>query len=161
VIKNSELVNLVMVVFRLNKLNERLILLILLSTIISYCKCSSSDIVIEGSKYITEKININYSTGQNNKSAKDKNNKSVEELPPISPVHRLNFLTIIIPFLCLFSVSVVIFMLNLLRAPFLCSLSPGPGNRYTPYINIRSGPPRENIIDQDEADDDVVDYLTN
>jgi hypothetical protein len=140
------------------------ILLILLSTIISHCKCSSSDIVIEGSNYTIEKINISYSTGQNNKSAKHQNEESVEEFPPIRPVHRLDFLTIIIPFSCLFSVAVVIFMLNLLRASFLCSPSPGPGNGYTPNINIieptRSGAPRESINDNDEADDDVVNYLT-
>ena len=56
---------------------------------------------------------------------------------PSPPVHRLDFLTLIIPFLFLFCLSVVIFMLNLFKASFstLSSLS-RPSYRHTPDINI-------------------------
>ena len=61
-----------------------------------------------------------------------------KSLPSQSPpVHRLDFLTLIIPFLFLFCLSVIIFMLNLFKASFttLSSLS-RPSYRQTPDINI-------------------------
>jgi hypothetical protein len=83
------------------------------------------------------------------------------ETPAIAPpVHRLDFLTLIIPFFCLFSVSVVILLVNLFKTSFSSSSSSVPGNRYTPDINIieptRSVAAREVISEHDEE----VGYLT-
>ena len=54
---------------------------------------------------------------------------SVEPSAPTPHVHRLDFLTIIIPFFCLFSLTVVIFLLNLFKASFFSSTSSGTGHR--------------------------------
>ena len=58
--------------------------------------------------------------------------------PHTPPVHRLDFLTLIIPFLFLFCLSVVIFMLNLFKASFtsLSSLT-RPAYRHTPAPDIQ------------------------
>ena len=62
---------------------------------------------------------------------------SAEPSFPKPPVHRLDFLTLIIPFLCLFCLSVVIFVLNLFRASFSTFYSfSRPSYRHTPDINI-------------------------
>ena len=58
---------------------------------------------------------------------------SIKPPTPTPSVHRLDFLTIIIPFFCLFSLSMVIFLLNLFNTSFSSS---GPGSRYTPDIHI-------------------------
>ena len=54
------------------------------------------------------------------------------------PVHRLDFLTLIIPFLFLFCLSVVIFMLNLFKASFTSlSTLTRPAYRHTPAPDIQ------------------------
>ena len=79
---------------------------------------------------------------------------SEEPLAPTPPVHCLDFLTIIIPFFCLFSMSAVIFSLNLFKASFSSSSGSGPGYRYTPDIHIieptRSVAAREVISDHND-----------
>ena len=55
----------------------------------------------------------------------------VTSSPHFTPIHRLDFLTLIIPFLFLFSVTVIIFLLNLVNTCLLSSPSPGLGNRYS------------------------------
>ena len=63
--------------------------------------------------------------------------------PTIAPVHRFDFLTLTIPFLCLLSVTVIIFLVNMFKTSLLSSPSPGLGYRYskskhalTPDIHI-------------------------
>ena len=63
--------------------------------------------------------------------------------PTFAPVHRFDFLTLTIPFLCLLSVTVIIFLVNMFKTSLLSSPSPGLGYRYskskhalTPDIHI-------------------------
>ena len=85
---------------------------------------------------------------------------SVEPPGMTACVHRIDFLTIIIPFFCLFSMSVVIFLLNIFKTSLSSSVSSVPEYRYTPDINIieptRYVAAREVISDHD----DEVGYLT-
>ena len=145
------------------------IILTIFSVNIYHISYSSGIILIENdnsTKSNRLSRNISNSAQQENNSIQ-KGTNSAE--PPTStiPVHHLDFLTIIIPFLCLFSVAVVICMLNLFKTSLLSSPSPGPGYRYTPDINVieptRSVAVKEVITDNDEANDSHnhgVIYLT-
>ena len=94
--------------------------------------------------------------------------------PTIAPVHRFDFLTLTIPFLCLLSVTVIIFLVNMFKTSLLSSPSSGPGYRYSkskyalnPHIHIieptNSTAAREITADdydgQDVSDKEFI-YLT-
>ena len=94
--------------------------------------------------------------------------------PPIPSTHnhRLDFLTLTIPFLCLLLVTVIIFLVNMFKTSLLSSPSQGPGyyryskHDHTPDIHIieptNSTAAREIIGDddsQDIIDEDFI-YLT-
>ena len=69
---------------------------------------------------------------------------------PPPPVHHLDLLTLLIPFLCLFCLSVAIIMLNLFKTSIsTISSHSRPAYRYTPGINIieptRSAATRDHI----------------
>ena len=88
------------------------------------------------SKAFISSRNISNST-RDEKNYVDKDvNKLAHKSTPNPPVHRLDFLTITIPFIFLFSVTVVIFLLNLFKTSLLTSSIPGPSYRYTPDIHI-------------------------
>ena len=88
---------------------------------------------------------------------------SVEPTALTPPVHRLDFLTIIIPFFFLCSLSVVIFLLNLFKAS-ISSTSSGPWHRYAPDIHIieptRSVAPRE-VISEHGDENGYLKTVTN
>ena len=83
-------------------------------------------------------------------------------------IHRLDFLTIIIPFICLFFVTMLICMVKMFKTSFLSSPRPGrdfarPMHALTPNIHIIEPSsyvaPWEDITAQDIVHTNIV-YLT-
>ena len=90
---------------------------------------------------------------------------------PNAPIHRLDFLTLTIPFLCLLLVTVIIFLVNMFKTSLLSSPSSGPGYRYskskhalTPDIHIieptNSVAAKEVAGDEQDVEETEFIYLT-
>jgi hypothetical protein len=78
------------------------------------------------------KSNKNKSTPYNNNDEHNEVNLSKPSTtsPPTAPIHHLDILTLIIPFLCLVSVTLIIFLVNLFRTSLMSSNPSGPSYRY-------------------------------